>query len=224
ALVTEGIATVWNLYDMASTGVDVAKAGYSAYKELGALDDIVKEFKGVGSELERLGQQAKSDPQKAIADFMAGVSKLNPCMRARRCSLVPKGKANGLSGEGCCPGQTGHHLIPDSAVKEAGCTGYDYEKAPTVCAEGTGNSHGGSHQRLHDVLERRMNKYIRDNRSTALSYAEYRKHAMMAFYETFPESRCSRQCLQAQLDSHYKCSGKTLKAASGKGATPKVEE
>ncbi len=30
--------------------------------------------------------------------------------------------------------------------------------------------------------------------------------------------------MQAQLDAHYKCSGKTLEAASGKGATPKVEE
>jgi len=219
ALVTEGIATVWNLYDMASTGVEVAKAGYDAYKELGALDDVVKEFKGVGTELERLGQQAKADPQKAVADFMSGVAKLNPCMRARRCSLVPKGKANSLSGDGCCPGQTGHHLIPDSAVKDAGCPDYDYEKAPTVCAEGTGNSHGGSHQGLHDVLAERMQNHVLKHNTTKISYENYRQHAIVAFYRNFPESGCNPRCLKAQLDSHYKCTGKTLKAASGKGGT-----
>lgn len=222
-LVTEGIATVWNLYDMANTGWEVAKTGYNAYQELGRLESMVQEFKGVGEELDRLGKQAKSDPQKAIADFMAGVAKLNPCMRARRCSLVPYANTGGASGQGCCPGQTGHHLIPDAAVKDAGCPGYDYKQAPTVCAEGTGNSHGGTHQRLHDVLKRRMEKHIRTTRSTAISYPDYRRHAMMAFYETFPESGCDRQCLQAQLDAHYQCNGKTLTASSGKGKT-KVQD
>jgi hypothetical protein len=217
AIVTEGIATVWNLVDMAKTGYDVATSGYSAYKELGQLDDVLKEYKGIGDELERLGKQARDDPQKAVADFMSGAAKLNPCMRARRCALVPKGKANSMSGEGCCPGQTGHHLIPDAAVKDAGCPGYDYDKAPTVCAEGTGNSHGGSHQKLHDSLDRRMKKHSETTGKGTMSYDEYRKQAIKTFSESFPESGCDKKCLQAQLDAHYDCGGKTLKAVSGKG-------
>ncbi|MDC6258437.1 HNH/endonuclease VII fold toxin-2 domain-containing protein [Ralstonia solanacearum] len=183
---------------------------------LGQLDDILKDYGKIGDELERLGKQVRNDPQKAVADFMMAAAKLNPCVRARRCSLVPYGKTDSLTGHGCCPGQTGHHLIPDSAVKDSGCTGYNYKEAPTVCAEGTGNSHGGSHQMLHDKLDTQMRHYQKETRRDSMSYEDYRNHAITTFYETFPESRCDRKCLKAQLDAHYKCS-KDLKAVSGKG-------
>ena len=217
AVVTEGVATAWNIYDLSTSGYQVVTTGYAAYKDIDKLKQILAEYTDIGKELERLGSQAKDDPQKAVADFMTAAGKLNPCVRARRCSLVPKNKANSLSGAGCCPGQTGHHLIPDAAVKGAGCPGYDYDKAPTVCAEGTGNSHGGSHQKLHDGLERRMNDFKRGSGRDSMPYEKYRDRAVSSFYETFPESRCDRKCLIAQLDDHYKCSGKDLKAVSGKG-------
>ncbi len=219
AIVTEGIATVWNLWDMASTGYQVATTGYDVYQEMGQLDGILKDYGKIGDELERLGKQARNDPQKAIADFMMAAAKLNPCVRARRCSLVPYGKTDGLTGHGCCPGQTGHHLIPDSAVRDSGCTGYNYKEAPTVCAEGTGNSHGGSHQMLHDKLEKRMRGHREKTLSNKISYTQYRDHAIMTFYGTFPESNCSKDCLKAQLDAHYKCPN-DLDAASGKGGAP----
>ncbi|WP_354684936.1 HNH/endonuclease VII fold toxin-2 domain-containing protein [Cupriavidus necator] len=216
AVVTEGIATIWNLWDMASTGYDVVTSGYDAYKELGRLNDVLDDYGKIGDELERLGQQARNDPQKAVADFMRAAARVNPCVRARRCSLVPYGKTGGAGGAGCCPGQTGHHLIPDAAVKDAGCNGYNYEEAPTVCAEGTGNSHGGSHQALHDELDKRMKKHVNTTRSQAITYEDYREHAIKTFQETFPESGCDKKCLRAQLDAHYKCPN-DLKAVSGKG-------
>lgn len=217
AVVTEGIATVWNLWDLAKTGYEVVTAGVDMARELDAIDEIFKEYRGIGDELARLGRQAREDPQRAVADFMTAAGRLNPCVRARRCSLVPKSQANHLGGGGCCPGQTGHHLIPDAAVKGAGCPDYDYSKAPTVCAEGTGNSHGGSHQMLHDKLDKRMSDFKQAKRQASMPYEDYRRHAIMTFYETFPESGCDRKCLKAQLDAHYKCAGKQLKAVSGKG-------
>lgn len=217
AIVTEGIATAWNLVDMAMTGYEVVTEGYSAYKELGALSDVLKDYKGIGEELDRLGKNVRDDPQKAVADFMTGAAKLNACTRARRCSLVPFGKSRTMSGEGCCPGQTGHHVIPDAAVKDAGCPDYDYNQAPTICTEGTGNGHGGSHQKMHDSLEQRMSNYKRSTSKSTMSYDEYRKEAIKSVSETFPESGCDKKCLQAQLDAHYKCGGKSLKAVSGKG-------
>jgi hypothetical protein len=49
------------------------------------------------------------------------------------------------------------------------------------------------------------------------AFDEYRKQAIKTFSESFPESGCDKKCLQAQLDAHYDCGGKTLKAVSGKG-------
>jgi len=217
AIVTEVVATAWNLLDLAATGYEVVTSGYSMVKNLNAIGEVLEEYKGIGAEMERLGRQVRDDPQKAVADFMTAASRLNPCVRARRCSLVPKAKANRLGGEGCCPGQTGHHLIPDAAVKGAGCPGYDYADAPTVCAEGTGNGHGGSHQMLHSQLEKKMSAFIEDGGGNSMPYEKYRDYAITTFYETFPESGCDRKCLKAQLDQHYKCDGKKLKAVSGKG-------
>jgi hypothetical protein len=102
-------------------------------------------------------------------------------------------------------------------VKDAGCQGYDYEKAPTVCAEGTGNSHGGSHGKLHGLLDDLMDKYRKHrNGGPTMSYSQYQQKALTSFYKAFPESGCNRNCLKAQLDDHYQCS-KDLKAESGKG-------
>lgn len=214
---TEGIATVVNLVDMAATGYEVVTTGYDAYKEIGALKDVLNEHKDIGSELERLSEKVKGNPEEAMADFMEGVANVNPCTRARRCSLVPKSQANLMGGQGCCPGQTGHHLIPDAAVKDAGCPGYDSDKAPTVCAEGTSHGTGGSHGALHGSLERRMKDFQRISKKSTMSYAQYRNEAIGSFYETFPESKCDRKRLKAQLDSYYKCNDKSLKAVSGKG-------
>jgi len=160
----------------------------------------------------------RSDPQKAVADFMATVAKADGCSRARRCSMVEyeetKSPKN-LQGKGCCPGQTGHHLIPEEMVGN-GCPGYDHEKAPTICVEGTTNTHG-SHGAIHGNLQSR----VADYRSSwfggeELDYDDARNLAVKSFYDTFPESMCSRKCLIAQLDKYYKtkCT-KNMKAAAG---------
>ena len=62
----------------------------------------------------------------------------------------------------CCPGQTGHHLVPDAMMRpgpgqrrvqgNSNCIGYDEKKAPTVCVEGAG-ANTGSHATIHTVTE-----------------------------------------------------------------------
>ena len=49
-------------------------------------------------------------------------------------------------------------MIPDAAVKDAKCTDYVYDKAPTICLEGQNNSHG-SHGRAHISLKDAMIDY-----------------------------------------------------------------
>ena len=51
-----------------------------------------------------------STTQEAYADA-------NRCLRARKCALVPFKDSKKPNGKGCCPGQTGHHILPDSMFR-----------------------------------------------------------------------------------------------------------
>lgn len=214
AVFTEGLATVWNIGDMLYTGASVFKDGYDIYQETAALKSQLTDIKSIASEMDRLGQQARSDPQKAVADFMSTAARVNGCARARRCGMVAYKDVESLKGNGCCPGQTGHHLIPKEMVGD-GCPGYDHETAPTVCVEGTNNTHG-SHGQVHAALKGVMTNHYRNGGNSGINYPTAKKMAMGSFYKTFPESGCSRKCLEAQLDGYYKnkCT-KTMTAASG---------
>jgi len=108
--------------------------------------------------------------------------------------------------EGCCPGQTKHHMIPDSYFKNrsdrSGCNLYKYGKAPTVCVEGTSHSQG-SHGSMHEFT----NHYASKNASTrdqTISYESARDSSIKAHLDTFPFSFCSPDCLRSQLDEYFK--------------------
>ncbi|MEH6461971.1 HNH/endonuclease VII fold toxin-2 domain-containing protein [Chitinimonas sp. JJ19] len=233
AIVTEGIATVWNLCDIAKTGYQVATTGYDTYKDIDKLDDVLKRYTDIGKELERLQTQAKADPQKAVADMMGNLARANPCTRARRCSLVPFKDQNQLDGRGCCPGQTGHHVMPGEmvgwsestnkyTVDPPPCPGYDHAKAPTICVEGANNTHG-THGAVHGVLKKSTEMYKGKKGTNAISYTSAREMAISSVQTTFPESGCDRKCLRAQLDDFYKniCKGNVL-AESGGGPAEEI--
>ena len=79
------------------------------------------------------------------------------CVKANRCKLVP------FKPDGCCPGQTAHHVIPKASfftttvAAKKKLTKYDPRKAPCMCLEGTNNTHGDhglahtAHRRIADV-------------------------------------------------------------------------
>ncbi|MEY0436800.1 HNH/endonuclease VII fold toxin-2 domain-containing protein, partial [Providencia huaxiensis] len=91
---------------------------------------------------------------------------MKKCARARKCHLVPYSKysikeARGsktepANNDGCCKGQTGHHLIYSNMIKDA-CPNYDEAIAPTVCVEGT-SWHGGSHGRIHTAMDDELSR------------------------------------------------------------------
>lgn len=161
-------------------------------------------------------QQWRERPDIVMAELMSMQGELDPCLRARKCMLVPfeanKKKSNGTkSGRGCCPGQTAHHLIPDAAAKGAGCTGYSYNGAPTICVEGQDNTYG-SHGRAHAALGASISSYRQRSGSDAISYEAMRDQALKAVDES--TSQCNADCLKAQLDSYYRNCG-PLKADAG---------
>jgi hypothetical protein len=133
------------------------------------------------------------------------------CKKAQRCLLVPKGKDK----ERCCkPHTTGHHMIEDHWVTNkadgrtrAGFAGYDYDEAPTVCANAP-RAKGTVHRRLHDIQGTHEESYMpgggrydASKPQGGWTYGAGKEAALTAHEEVFG-SDC-RDCLEAQLDEHY---------------------
>ncbi|KFE67600.1 PAAR-like domain-containing protein [Hyalangium minutum] len=206
-IVTETIATAWNVYDMASTAYEGYQLTSQMMDSLNEIKDVMGHFDNALQGLDSAWQDAKSNPQKAIANLMQVIARLNSCVRARRCNLVPfknTDSAKALGGSGCCPGQTGHHVLPHS-MTEGNCPGYKEDEAPTLCVEGVNWSHG-SHGMMHRALKARMDDYKNGwfGSKTEISYEKARDLGIKSITDTFPESKCSEDCLKAQLDKYYK--------------------
>jgi hypothetical protein len=231
---TEGIAhTVGVVVDVASAVWSIGSAGVEIYNELdilGKIEDLVSDkIAALGKYKEQL---AKGEYTALMADAMELMATLNACTRARRCMLVQyndtKGADGLLDGKGCCPGQSGHHLLPEEMMegRAAGtCSKYSHGTAPTICVEGTNNKHG-SHGKIHANLRDRINNYkkgalfgLGPKRDT-ISVDDAIELGARSVQNTFPESRCDKKCLIAQLEEYYKnrakCNGSDqLKAAAG---------
>ena len=164
---------------------------------------------GLGNKIESLPGLLQQGKTGKAAETMAEIQRLiataDDCTRARKCMLVSMKSTDNRSGGmktrgGCCPGQTGHHMIPDAYMNGAKiCSGYDYDKAPVVCAEGT-NQYHGSHGAMHMSMEKHVRGSLDGNK---ISYKDARDAAIKAHRDTFPMSFCSADCLRAQLDKYY---------------------
>ncbi len=131
-------------------------------------DNLIKQYKDGDKNLNK------------YAGEITKKSKENKCLKARKCQLIPydDAKKTGTSDQllgnekGCCPGQTGHHLIPDAWIvekdeksgsrkrkqkkglteKDESCKNYKEGKALVVCVEGANQSHG-THKKVHDATD-----------------------------------------------------------------------
>lgn len=203
-------ATIWSVVDGVWTAGKVAvesfnlgRAALAKYRELAPQLKKVEEL-----------LSGKLTPSTVLAEMMTVLATTNPCIQARRCSLVPfhetegnsagsAGKAQADSGKGCCPGQTGHHVMPGAMfdVQPQPCgKPYEHSKAPVICLEGTNNS-AGSHGTAHGALEESMDVY-KASGATTISYEDAREQSIAAVRKINP--MCSAACLRAQLDKFYK--------------------
>ncbi|MWK11815.1 DUF4150 domain-containing protein [Escherichia coli] len=222
AVVTETIATIWNVCDAIGTAYDTAKLGIEAYKKLDEIKDILSLVKQAKAELENTLKNMT--PSQMMATGMGALARINPCTRARRCLLVDYNKTGAKksieTGKGCCPGQTGHHLIPDEMAK-GHCSSYSKGGAPTVCVEGTNNGNG-THGKMHDEMIKDIKAYKKSgwfSDKDKIDYEDAKEIALDGFERTFPESRCSRACLRKQLDNYYKNCDDDMPAVAGKAFT-----
>ncbi len=167
--------------------------------------------------LVKLQEVWKNRPDIVTAELMSLNAEFDACLRARKCHFTPyrnTGKDNANKGNGCCPGQTPHHVIPNSAVIDAKCKGYTHDGGPTICLEGQDN-HYASHGRAHDALDAIMDNFNGVKKAPQpISYAAMRDKSLEAIKDQ--TSHCSKECLKAQLDDHY-VDCESLVAKSGKG-------
>ena len=161
----------------------------------------------------------------AIAsDMMEAVARTNDCITARRCQLVPynqTGSGPAMAGKGCCPGQTGHHLLPEAMF--AHCSNYgptEHKRAPTMCVEGATNSlgsHGKAHRSMLAVLNE---KYDSVPFGATMTKADAIRAGVESVRKVFPEAKCSEECIRAQLENFYKKLNCKPKKESGISKNP----
>ncbi|WP_127958452.1 PAAR-like domain-containing protein [Serratia microhaemolytica] len=137
----------------------------------------------------------------------------NKCIKSRKCLLVPystktkitpkqESKAEPSTNKGCCPGQTGHHLIPGAMMRPA-CKNYHHGRAPTVCAEGT-TQDSGTHGKLHRAFDQQLFKlFVKKGGNRMISMGETIGAAVRSFQEALPYSNCNMKCIQKQLENYY---------------------
>ncbi|MCY0915469.1 hypothetical protein [Massilia antarctica] len=218
--------------------IAIGKAGFSAASYVDtaktlatalATDHAQELLRGmeymVGEKKERLVELQKvwkDKPDRVMAELMSINGEFDACLRARKCHFTPyrnTSKENAKKGRGCCPGQTPHHVIPDSAVKDAKCKGYNHDGGLTICLEGQDNnagSHGRAHNNLNDILDT-YNGVKKPPKP--ISYSDMRGKALDALKDQ--TEQCKEACLIAQLNEYY-VDCKDLIAKSGKGgAIPK---
>lgn len=228
-VVTEAAATVLTTGD---TVVGLAQGAGLAYEAWDTLDSARSVIDSIPSQMKDAIADARSNPQKAMANFMSVLARMNACARARRCILAKyedTETAKVFNGNGCCPGQTGHHILPGEMFYDRpNCPKYSrdskpHREAPTICVEGTGNeptvgTHGAIHERFAEKIKNyRTSGWFQTAERETIDYAEAREMGIDSVRETFPESGCDAKCLRAQLDKFYAgvCSPNTLNARTG---------
>ena len=225
-----GAMDVYDLYQKYGDKINQLKGVASQVKD--RMDSIKKGIELLKDEksgtLSEKGKEELKKLKKKIAedgDLMADAQDAqalaDPCLRAMKCILTPYNQKQGMQAagnkpqqEGCCPGQTGHHIPPKAYFKN--CNSYDKGEALAVCASGV-DQRSGSHGKLHDWQDNIARDKLEDDGS--LSYDNAIEASVKAHKETFPASGCDAECIRAQIkESLEDCKNSTINPVDKEGA------
>ena len=118
----------------------------------------------------------------------------NECVKKSRCYLRPYQPT--ATQDGCCPGQTGHHIPPQSCF--SGASGYSHSGALCVCLEGM-SQHFGSHGKNHAAIDWLAEKTGIAHGSTC-SRTEYNS---LCAATVEAQCGCNKKCIEAQLNQQF---------------------
>lgn len=224
-LFINGAMVAYDAYDLPRTW-DQVKNGFPEMQK--KVTDATSKFdnakKQVGDMQKALDhykdpKTGKMKKEALVSDMMKGAAKMNDCIRKRKCLLIRfnRTKKHPKDGTGCCPGQTGHHVLPSAMF--AGCSAYKEDAAPTICAEGTTNTHG-SHGDTHRLLKGILGKLEDPQGNLIPQGAPITKDqaieaGALSVKKSFPESGCDPDCIKAQLKAFYNNLGCTPKNEAG---------
>jgi len=227
--IASGLWSAWSAWDEISSIKDMVQ------QQLARLNEIQGHANEVINAID--DPAARKDLQDEMVKQMQEAVKNDACLQARRCFLVPysareqqlpnynrgpsgrnatggtaglfdRGPFNLGDSRGCCPGQTGHHLIPESWLKEGSgvqkasrCTNYNHGAAPTACVEGYDGrygSHGEAHAQLNEVLRlrRALGKPVTMKEAIDLAVEGYTRDGS-------PGRGCDADCIREQLERYY---------------------
>jgi hypothetical protein len=214
-------AVPWPFLDTMSPA-DKAKCDGDVQKEKDACKDYEPHTtpgKDVCAEAGLSGEFTKA---KAAATKRTKLAAADPCASARRCRLFSYNATNTTKQDGihgCCPAQTGDHVVPKSSFfktsfdagdhmpgwepNAAGEGGYNMGKAPCMCLEGGSNT--GSHGLRH-AHHKAFSKIAKDAEQ---SFDKELDHCADGAVAVAPA--CDKECLKAQLKEGHKPLGDTSK-------------
>lgn len=148
--------------------------------------------------LEIKSSKASGKRMARAAAGMAMAAESNECVNASRCVFKDYKNTdsakdeNGKPESHCCPGQSGHHVIPEAMGAQLNgleCWP-DHGAAPTICVEGVNNTHG-THGIIHQNLLRNFKKGEKIDCKAVFNLAAG------SVRDTFPD--CDKGCSAQQL-------------------------
>jgi Domain of unknown function (DUF4150) len=142
-------------------------------------------FKSQGEGASRTAQAAEQSEADA-----------NDCTKAMRCLLRPYEPSEEKGG--CCPGQTPHHIPPQSMMGKI--KGWTHGGAMCVCLEGA-SQHVGSHGEAHAALD-----YLATNSGVLDSKGQctLKEYNSVCAEATAAQCGCIKECVEEQLNASFK--------------------
>jgi hypothetical protein len=230
---------LWTAWDVVSGIGDVREVNRVVQEYANQFRSVTDQLGNMKNVLDRYrdpvtGKVTAEKLPTLMGDIQDAIAQMNSCLRMRKCNLVPystKGhhKKQGekstnvepSNNGGCCPGQTGHHLVPDTMLDSTVCPGYKHGDAPTVCVE-SALKDAGSHGRIHDATDSQMRGMFDDGKiqNGKIGIQDAIKAAVKAHKEAFPLSLCDNACMAAQLKDYFDklCPNAQLDAKDKTGA------
>jgi hypothetical protein len=159
----------------------------------------------VGEQIEPLKSQTKTGgPSRGEQAGAQAAADANDCTKAMRCFLRPKEPRKDQAA--CCPGQTPHHVPPDTYFTQAK---YQYGQALCICLEGK-SQHFGTHAHNHALIDHFAETHdLKDAAGKSKGPLAKQKPAKLndaitvCALAVFEQCGCEPGCIEAQLTKHF---------------------